>query len=55
MKFNHKGKYIATNASLDLAATRYVDYHSTKCGSWRIVDYDDFWLLNGSKVKELSQ
>jgi hypothetical protein len=55
MKFNHKGKYIATNASLDLAATRYVDYHSTKYGSWRIVDYDDFWLLNGSKVKELSQ
>lgn len=56
MKFNRKGKYIATQADTGIVSGKnFLWYHSNKHGSWIIQEFEQFWKLNKEIVKELSR
>ena len=52
MKFNRKGKYIATQAHRDHLLSRHFNYGSTKHNHWHIMDYDQFWETNADLVRQ---
>jgi len=56
MKFNNKGKYIATEAKHfpPLAQPLGIQYHHQKDNSlWQITEYNNFWQFNKDAVKAL--
>jgi len=58
MKFNNKGKYIATENRHfpPLAQPLGMQYHFQKYNSlWQITEYNNFWQFNKDSVKTLSQ
>jgi hypothetical protein len=54
MKFNRKGKFIASQAPVISTTQSYSIYHSTKYGQWYITEYDQFWQNNKDLVRQLS-
>ena len=52
MKFNRKGKYIATQAHRDHLLSRHFNYGSVKHDHWYIMDYDQFWETNADLVRQ---
>lgn len=57
MKFNRKGSYVAFEAKHFpiITTTRHIIYDSEKYGPWAFTHYDEFWKLNSSSVRQLSQ
>lgn len=56
MKFNRKGKYIATRADAGIVSGKnFLWYHSEKHGSWIIQEFEQFWKLNKTIVMDLSR
>lgn len=54
MKFNRKGKFIASQAPVVGLEQNYTIYNSKKYGQWYIQDYDLFWQNNKDSVKQRS-
>ena len=54
MKFNRKGKFIATTDTYVKTSGNYFKYTSAKHGTWYIQDFDVFWQHNTNIVKQLS-
>lgn len=54
MKFNRKGKFIATTDTNVKTSGNYFKYTSAKHGTWYIQDFDVFWQHNTNIVKQLS-
>ncbi len=59
LKFNRKGSYIAYQAqhkSLNLGSS-YITYQNSKTshGTWIITEYNSFWQLNSTQIKNLAQ
>ena len=53
MKFNNKGKFIATPSTHQLKTTRQFTYNSPKHKTWLITGFDEFWQRNADRVKTL--
>ena len=53
MKFNNKGKFVATPSTHQLKTTRQFTYHSPKLNTWLITGFDEFWQRNADRVKTL--
>ena len=51
MKFNRKGKFIASQAPIIGTTQNYSIYHSKKYGQWYITEYDQFWQFNKDSVE----
>jgi hypothetical protein len=51
MKFNRKGKFIASQAPVLGIDQNYSIYNSKKYGQWVIQEYDQFWHYNKDSVK----
>jgi hypothetical protein len=52
MKFNRKGKFIATQDPVIAPEQNYSIYNSIKHGTWWLQDYDEFWKYNSDAVKD---
>lgn len=53
MKFNNKGKFVATPSHHQLNTSRQFQYHSPKHKTWLITGFDEFWQRNADRVKSL--
>lgn len=54
-KITRRGQYIAVQATEPWVTTsNYVRYNSAKLGQWMIYDFDNFFKLNSSLLKTLS-
>lgn len=52
MKFNRKGKFIATQDPVIGAGQNYSIYNSKTYGTWHLQGYDEFWNNNSDAVKD---
>jgi hypothetical protein len=55
MKFNRIGRYVCYRQTDDMKANRFVDYTSSKYGTWRITNFDEFFDLNKDTVKKICE
>lgn len=54
MKFNRRGEYVVTQASVTDASHSHMIYHSARHGAWIIQDFDQFWQHQADQVRQLS-
>jgi hypothetical protein len=54
MKFNRKGKFIASQNPLLAQNQNHIVYNSGKFGQWIVQDYDKFWESNKAIVQAKS-
>jgi hypothetical protein len=53
MKFNNKGKFIATPGAHQLITSRQFTYNSPKHKTWHITGFEEFFQRNADRVKTL--
>jgi hypothetical protein len=54
-KITRRGQYIAVQATEPwVSSSNYVRYNSAKLGQWMIYDFDNFFKLNSTLLKTLS-
>ena len=56
VKITRKGKFIAVeekNFPALKLPNNYIRYTSQKLGPWYVMDFDEFWAINASAVKQL--